>query len=206
MTIREFCKQYISFDTQSLAEDFLKENLEVKEYLPFVVKDAIVTTIVEKTMFEHVPVLRDDGTVERKKTDIVKVNSTGQYMLFCRMVFMYYTNLTVESETFLDEYDALKQSGLLNRFMMDTEEHMSLIPASELAELRSILSMKQNDILTNYHSPQAYIQNQLASLDKSIGDSISPILGKFALALEKIDEKDIKRIINKIDAIVKRIK
>ena len=41
MKIKEFVEQYNGYATDYLKEDFLKENLKITPYIPFVTKEAI---------------------------------------------------------------------------------------------------------------------------------------------------------------------
>lgn len=205
MKIRDFCLQYNNYATESLKEDFLKDNLEIKSYLPFLRKDAIATVLAERTTYKHEPYAKEDGTIGQKKTDVIRVNSTAQYLLFCRVVIENYTNLEVETDGFFEEYDLLKQSGLLDKLMVGNEQTASLIPADEIGELRQLLSLKQSDIMTNFANPQTYIQNQVSRFGQLANVTLTPILNKLADKIEKMDDKDIEKFGNKIEKVLRRV-
>ena len=160
ISIKQFCEEYKNRVPQ-LQETYIKENLVITPYVPFVKKDALADKLVDVSTYIFEDYTKEDGTIGRKKTDKIRVNSTAQYLLFCRLVIENYTNLTVETEGFYEEYDALKECGLLDKLMVSTETRTSLIPMDEIAELRSLVSMKQSDVMTNYATPQAYIANQV---------------------------------------------
>ena len=112
MKIKEFCKEY-SNRIDKLKGDYLKENLKITTYLPFIKKDAIATVLVDRSTYKFESYTKEDGTIGSKKTDEIKVNSVAQYLLFCRVVIENYTNLEVETEGFYEEYDALNESCVL---------------------------------------------------------------------------------------------
>lgn len=206
MTIKDFVTGYEKIATESLKDRYIKDNLEVKSYLPFLRKDALATVLAERTTYKHEPYTKDDGTIGQKKTDVIRVNSTAQYILFCRVVIENYTNLTVETEGFFEEYDLLKQSGLLDKLMVGTEQVAPLIPADEIGELRQLLSLKQSDIMTNFANPQMYLQNQVTRFAELTSVTLKPVLDKIAESIEKMDDKDIEKIGNKIEKVLKRVK
>lgn len=206
MTIKDFITGYEKIATESLKDRYIKEKLKVNTYLPFLRKDALATVLAERTTYKHEPYTKEDGTIGQKKTDLIRVNSTAQYILFCRVVIENYTNLTVETEGFFEEYDLLKQSGLLDKLMVGTEQVAPLIPADEIGELRQLLSLKQSDIMTNFANPQMYLQNQVTRFAELTSVTLKPVLDKIAESIEKMDDKDIEKIGNKIEKVLKRVK
>lgn len=161
MTIREFCDKYNNIATAELKDKFIKNNLTITKYVPFLKKDIIAQNIVNISTYKFEDYVKADGSVGRRKTDNIEINSTAQMLFFYRAVIENYTNLEIETKEFYEEYDALNESGLLQELTLDYENHHSLIPASELSELRGMIEMKKNDVFTNYINPQSYISNQL---------------------------------------------
>ena len=143
--------------------------------------------IVDISTYVFEDYTKDDGTIGRRKTNKIRVNSTAQYLLFCRLVIENYTNLTVETEGFYEEYDALKECGLLDKLMVSTETRPSLIPMDEIAELRALIDFKQKDLLFN----QTEVHNYVDSLLERFGDVLNvlakPIMDK---AMEQMSETE----------------
>lgn len=204
-TIKEFCTEYTN-KADRLKEQYLKDNLKITTYLPFIKKDAIAQKLVDISTYKYEDYIKEDGTVGIKNTNIIQVNSTAQYLLFCRLIIENYTNLEVETEGFFEEYDLLKQSGLLNKLMTGNENEQPLIPMEEIAEFRTIVDMKQKDAMTNYASPQSYISNQVTRFGELIGVTLKSVLEKISEQLENIDEKDINKIIRTLERGLKRVK
>ena len=148
MKIFDFIEKYNAIATDRLKEDYLKENLKITTYLPFVKKDALAQNIVNATTYKFEDYIKEDGTTGRRRTNQIQVNSTAQMLLFYRVIIENYTDLEVETEGFYEEYDALNESGVLFELTADFEGHPSLIPAREISELRGVIDLKQRDIMT----------------------------------------------------------
>lgn len=206
MKIKEFVENYNKIAIESLRTKYIKDNIEIKSYIPFITKDALAEKLVNVSTYKYEDYTKEDGTIGRRKTDVIRVNSTAQYLLFCRLVIENYTNLTVETEGFYEEYDLLKQSGLLDRLMVNTENKPSLIPFDEIAEFKTIVDMKQSDVMTNYGTPQAYISNQVERFSTILGVTLNPFLEKITEKLENMTEEDMDKATKKFDNFLKRIK
>ena len=205
MKIKEFVAEYEK-RTDVLKEQFLKNNLKITPYVPLVKKDALADKLVDVSTYIFEDYTKEDGTIGRRKTDKIRVNSTVQYLLFCRLVIENYTNLTVETEGFFEEYDLLKQSGLLDRLMIGTETNPSLIPLDEIAEFKSIIDFKQKDIIFNQTEIHNYISSQVERFSTILGVTLNPFLEKITEKLENMTEEDVDKATKKFDKFLKRIK
>lgn len=186
ISIKQFCKEYANRIPQ-MQDSYIKDNLVIEPYVPFIKKDALADKLVDISTYIFEDYEKEDGTVGRRKTDKIRVNSTVQYLLFCRLVIENYTNLTVETEGFFEEYDALKECGLLDKLMVNTETRQSLIPMDEIAEFRSLISMKQSDIMTNYCEPHNYVNSLVERFGNIIDVLAKPIVDK---AMEQISDTE----------------
>ena len=205
MKIKEFCKEY-SNRIDKLKGDYLKENLKINTYLPFIKKDALAQNIVNATIYKFEDYTKEDGTTGRRRTNQIQVNSTAQMLLFYRVIIENYTDLEVETEGFYEEYDALNESGVLFELTADFEGHPSLIPAKEISELRGMVDLKQRDIMTNQYEIHSYISNQIERITEGGSIVLKPVLDKLATELENMGEKDIEKFTNKVEKLLKRVK
>ena len=205
MKIKEFCKEY-SNRIDKLKGDYLKENLKITTYLPFIKKDALAQNIVNATTYKFEDCTKEDGTTGRRRTNQIQVNSTAQMLLFYRVIIENYTDLEVETEGFYEEYDALNESGVLFELTADFEGHPSLIPAREISELRGMIDLKQRDIMTNQYEIHSYISNQIERITEVGSVVLKPVLDKLATELENMDEKDIEKLSKILERGLKRIK
>ena len=206
MKILEFVDRYNRCETEELKDRFLKEKLEVKSYLPILTKDTLATKLVDISTYEYENYLAEDETLKRRKTGRIKLNSVVQYILFCRIVIENYTNLKAETDGFFEEYDALKQSGLLNKLMLSTANTPTLLPMDDIEEFREIVNMKQNDALRNETVPDNYISNQIERITTITGITVRPILEKISAELENMDDKKIEKLIKVVERGLKRVK
>lgn len=205
MKIKEFCKEY-SNRIDKLKGDYLKENLKIASYLPFIKKDALAQNIVNATTYKFEDYTKEDGTTGRRRTNQIQVNSTAQMLLFYRVIIENYTDLEVETEGFYEEYDALNESGVLFELTADFEGHPSLIPAREISELRGMIDLKQRDIMTNQYEIHSYISNQIERVSTILGVTLKPVLEKISGQIENMSEEDVEKFANKVEKLLKRVK
>ena len=104
MTIREFVDKYNNIEGEKLRQSFVKDTLNIKNYIPFIRKVAIAESLAKSTMLN-------------KETGEIRVNSTSNYLFFCRTLIQCYTDLTVENPGFYEEYDLLNETGALEMIM-----------------------------------------------------------------------------------------
>ena len=186
MKIREFVEKYNAIATDRLKEDYLKDNLHIKTYLPFLTKVTLADKLAKVTTLD-------------KDTGNVNVKSDANYLLFCRTIIEQYTDLQVETEGFYEEYDLLNESGLLDKIMQ-------AIPEKEISEFKMLCDMKQKDIITNQYEIHSYISNQVTRFGELIGVTLKPIMEKISEQLGNMDEKDIDKIAKALERGLKRIK
>ena len=204
--IKEFCENYKNRATNKLKEDYLKENLKITTYLPFIKKDALAQNIVNATTYKFENYTKEDGTIGRRRTNQIHVNSTTQMLLFYRVIIENYTDLEVETEGFYEEYDALNESGVLFELTADFEGHPSIIPAKEISELRGMIDLKQRDTMTNQYEIHSYISNQIERITEVGSIVLKPVLDKLATELENMDDSKIEKLSKALERGLKRIK
>ena len=205
MKIKEFCKEY-SNRIDKLKSDYLKENLKITTYLPFIKKDTLAQNIVNATTYKFEDYTKEDGTTGSRRTNQIQVNSTAQMLLFYRVIIENYTDLEVETEGFYEEYDALNESGVLFELTADFEGHPSLIPAKEISELRGMIDLKQRDTMTNQYEIHSYISNQIERITEVGSVVLKPVLDKLDTELENMDDEKIEKLSNKVEKLLKRVK
>ena len=206
MKIFNFIEKYNAIATDRLKEDYLKENLKITTYLPFIKKDALAQNIINATTYKFEDYTKEDGTTGRRRTNQIQVNSTAQMLLFYRVIIENYTDLEVETEGFYEEYDALNESGVLFELTADFEGHPSLIPAKEISELRGMIDLKQRDTMTNQYEIHSYISNQIERITEIGSVVLKPVLDKLATELENMDDEKITKLSKALEKGLKRVK
>lgn len=189
MTIKEFVNKYENC-AQQMKDKFINDNLKITTYVPFVKKDALINNLLKVTMIN-----KETGNV-----------NSAEYFLMTRILVENYTNLTVETEGFYEEYDELKKSGLFNVLLVGDDVNAPLIPVEEIAEFKFLLSQKKADYMTNHFTPQAFISNQIDRITTIGSITLKPVLEKIATELENIDDAKIDRIMKALDKRFKRVK
>lgn len=184
MTVKEFCERYNVIATKSLKDRFIDEKLKITSYVPFIKKDAIINNLLEITMKD-------------KETGNVKVNSSVEYLLMTRIFIENYTNLTIETEGFYEEYDELKKSGLFDILLVgdDTAATAPLIPYKEIAEFKFLLAQKKADYITNRYEIHSFITEQVDRL-KALGEAtLTPLMDVVSKKLDEIPKEDLDKIV-----------
>ena len=186
MTIKEFTEKYSAIATDRLKEDYLKDNLHIKTYLPFLTKVTLADKLAKVTMWD-------------KDTGNVNVKSDVNYLLFCRTIIEQYTDLQVETEGFYEEYDLLNEFGLLDKIMQ-------MIPEKEIKEFKMVVDMKKDDLLFNQSTPKAFINQQIERITNIASVTLKPVLDKLATELENMDDSKIEKLSKVLEKGLKRIK
>lgn len=185
-TIKIFVNEYSNIATDRLKEDYLKDNLHIKTYLPFLTKVTLADKLAKITTLD-------------KDTGNVNVKSDVNYLLFCRMIIEQYTDLQVETEGFYEEYDLLNEFGLLDKIMQ-------MIPEREISEFKMICDMKKEDIIFNMGTPKAYISQQIERITTIASVTLKPVLEKISEQIENMSEEDVEKFANKFEKLLKRVK
>ena len=186
MKIFDFIEKYNAIATDRLKEDYLKENLKITTYLPFLTKVTLADKLAKITTLD-------------KDTGNINIKSDVNYLLFCRMIVEQYTDLQVETEGFYEEYDLLNESGLLDKIMQ-------MIPEKEIAEFKMICDMKKDDIIFNQSTPKAFINQQIERVSTILGITLKPVLEKISEQIENMSDEDVEKFTNKFEKLLKRIK
>ena len=186
MFIKNFVESYSNFATQNLKDNYLKDNLEITTYVPFVKKVTYAASLAQNTMID-------------KDTGNIRVSSESNYLFFVRSIIELYTDLEIENNAFYDEYDLLNESGLL-------EKIMQMIPEKEIAEFKMICDMKKDDLLFNQSTPKAFINQQIERVSTILGVTLKPVLEKISEQIENMSEEDVEKFTNRFEKLLKRVK
>ncbi len=184
ITIKQFVEGYSNLKSVQLRDKYITENLETKDYIPYNLKMAMAQSIVNCSCFD-----------ENKN---LKISSPTRYLLYIRTLITKYTNLKENSEnsSFLEEYDALFSTGLL-------EKVMSKIPEKELVEFETVVQMTFDDVVKTYTSPNVFISEQINKITSVFSAVLKPLAAQMTETLEKIDEKDSEKLVKKLSGLFK---
>lgn len=150
ISVSKFVNKYNKQATDNLKAKYMNDTLDVKSYIPFIDKVTLCRKVVNSSSYS-----------EDKKN--VYYDSPASYLLYSRAIIDAYTNLTIESDNFLDEYDLLCSSGVLYVIVS------ALIPETELKEFNTIYQMVKNDFDKNNYEMHGFITKQINRLDNILG-------------------------------------
>lgn len=198
ISVASFCEEYNKLADDDLKAKYIKDKLEIKQYIPFLEKDVAMSKIVDITMYEREDYTDLDGNALRKKTGNIKMDSTLQYLLLARTIVDCYTNLKT-TDKFYAEYDELAQSGIMD-FITTS------IPDRELNELNIILDGKKSDAITNTYETHSFIASQIRRFGELGGKILEPVMRKINDSISNMDESQVERISDKFQTIIKNFK
>lgn len=182
ISVKKFCEEYSNKITESLKNQYIKDNLKINTYVPFLRKNAIIDSLLKTTMID-------------KETGNIKVNSSAEYLLMTRIFIEQYTNLEVETAGFFEEYDELKKSGIINKLLIGNEKDLPLIPIEEIAEFKHILNIKKNDLMQNKYEIHSFISEQMDRF-KTLGKvTLTPLMDAVSKKLNEIPKDDLNKIV-----------
>lgn len=194
MNIKDFIEEYNLRTSDTAKCKFVKEVLNIKEYIGIAEKISLAERVVKATLYE-----RDkDG----KLTGNIKIDSVGRFILFTLTVIDTYTDLEVDFNNAISEYDLLEQNKLIDSFIGEN----GYIPFYEYSKLQVILNMILDDAIQNNFSTEAFVKNQVTRLSDLVGATVSPVFEKLIENLNNMDEKTVEKLGVQIDKVFKKLK
>lgn len=189
MTIKEFLEKFKNdkvINTKvapNAVSEYLRKELEVKDYLPFAEKRELCANVLEACN------TKDDS-------GFVKVDSVSRYIVFTISIISKYTNLEFSSGEdteydSLDEYDMLCQTGILNPILE--------VIGEEYATCNNLLNMMMDDIIANNNTVEAMLGNALGKVTDSIDgliDTLADKVDELNLDLSQIDIDKYKGLLD----------
>lgn len=165
-------------------EDFIKEKLNIKTYVPFVEKRELCKKVLDASC--------------TRNGSIVEVDSVSRYILFTMAIISKYTNLEFssgEDEEFdsIDEYDMLCQNDLLNPILD--------VIGMEYTTCNNILNMIMADINANNNNIAAVLDKsaqRLLDIVNKLKDVLADKVEELNLDLSQIDIDAYKGLIENL--------
>lgn len=176
-------ENYNKRTSTKMKEEFLKSQIKIIPYVEYGTKMFLADQIVNTSCI---------------KNDNVHIDSCKKYVLYIYTLIKYWTNIDIKETDLLNQYDTLDKYGLV-------EEILGLIPEKEVVTFKSILDMKQNDLMTNKYENHAFIKEELEKLYPKFDAVISPLLDRLIDKIESLDENKIEKMINRLSGLVKKI-
>lgn len=150
ITVDMFVKTYKanSKTKDKTFEEFIQKHITTT-YVDFMTKNVYCDGIIKASS------MIKDGDKE-----FIKINSAARYVFFVMRLIQLYTDIELNNDDIISEYDKLNEVGAISVLM-------SAIPESEYAEFETILNMKLDDFMTNEYSITALLYNLKQSFNIS---------------------------------------
>ena len=191
-TIKEFVenykvKKFIAISKNGVDEkvEYLKKELEIKEYIPFADKRELCAAVIDACC--------------TKEGGLIKVDSVTRYIVFTISIISAYTALEFSSgEDYdsLDEYDMLCEAGLLNPIL-------GLI-GDEYTTCNNILNMMMEDVIANNNTVEAVLGHSIGKVSDTLDDLIGTFADKVAEMELDLSQIDIDKYKGMLDLIPKK--
>ncbi len=148
-------------------QQYIKKELEIKDYIPFSTKKQIAEMVVKQ-----------NSTVEN---GVFKIDSVGQFIGFIMAMLVAHTNLEINTEQPIEDYDALSEAGLLepiiaqfHKSYSECEAILKLTAADALADnnLNAVVARFLDSILDKLDGVGDGLKNMIEGID------LKSILGK----------------------------
>lgn len=146
--------------------------------------------VVDKiNLAEKVTVVSIHSHDEAGNVNGLKINSVSKYILHIMGLIELYTDLEIDTNNLLAEYDLLNSNGLI-------ETIINSIGEKEITECQMFIEMVWNDAIQNELTPQAFIQSQVTRFGTLAGATIAPVIEGLSKSLENLDEDKVKMIMD----------
>jgi len=173
-TVQEFVEKYDNRTSEELKQRLL-ETIQIKEYVPYVTKRLFAKTILDRAFYR-------DGKIHR--------DSLMKQMLYVQALILMYTNIKIDAEHLIDDYDSLDSRHIIGYIL-------SRIPESELLMFEGMIQMMFEDAQFNEYEPHAYVTDQLTKFYPMISEKLNNLMDAITDALQKLDPKMIKKFLEK---------
>lgn len=187
INIDNLIKEYNKRTSSKMKKEFLKTVIKIKPYVSYGAKLILADGIINASCL---------------KNGNVHIDSCKKYILYIYSLIKQYTNIDINEKELLFQYDLLDQYGLV-------EEILELIPEKEIVTFKTILDMKQNDLMTNRYGTQAFISEQIdkvKTISPEVIKAFTPLLETLNEKLNNLDENKIEKMINKAVKTMKVVK
>lgn len=142
ITVDMFCKTYKanSKAKDKTFEEFIKKHITT-EYVDYITKVVYCKNIVKASCYIK------DGDRE-----FIEISSEKRYLFFVMRLIKLYTDIEIDDENVVSEFDKLNKIGAIDVLI-------AAIPEKEYTEFSTLLNMKMDDFRENEYSITALLYN-----------------------------------------------
>lgn len=181
MTVKEFLEDLNKVNSKTVKEERMKKNLNVKQYVSFIDK----VNLAERVVYHSTHDFDQEGNV----VGDITINSISKYLLHVMGIIDMYTNLDINYNNLVEDYDLLNVNGMI-------QEIVTLIEEKEIAECQMLLDMKLGDFMQNKLSVYSFVRDQIERFGTISGITLSSIKEGFANAVDSLTPEQIEQFSN----------
>lgn len=193
--IKNFVEEYEKQVSDDDRTRFLKTKLKTEKYLPYSDKAMLAEHIVKSSSYA---IVKNENDGKLQKTNRIKINSPMRYVLFVMTIIDKYTNLEVNFNDVMPEFDYLNRNNLF-------EVIFNKIGDKEIGEFNTVVDMVLNDFMTNEYEFKNFV-SEMVSKANGIVQQISPIINNITDKFETLSDNDLEKVSNWFNKLGKLIK
>lgn len=193
--VKSFVEEYERQLTDVEKNSFLKNKLKVENYLPYSDKLIVAEHIVKSSSYA---IVKNQDNGELKKTNRIKINSPMRYVLFVMTIINKYTNLEVNFNNVMPEFDCLNRNGLF-------EIIFNKIGDKEVGEFNTVVDMVLDDFMTNEYEFKNFV-SEMISKASNVVEKCLPLIDNISNKLDSMTEEDMEKLSGLLGRITKFIK
>lgn len=194
-TVIEFAKKYEEKLTNNDKATFLKTKLKVENYMEYAEKVLIAKNIVRSSSYA---ISKDKDSGELTKTNQIHINSPMRYVLFVMSIVNKYTNIEVNFNNIMIEFDALNKNGLVELITKRVGE-------KEIAEFQTVVDMVLGDFMNNEYEFKNYLSGLVVRAG-GIVEKIAPLVENITNKLDSLSDEDADKLTKLIERFGKLVK
>lgn len=191
--VKSFVEEYEKQLTDADKAKFLRNNLKTEKYMPYADKLALAENIVKSSSYA---MIKEGGKL--KQTDRIALNSPMRYILFVMTVVDKYTNIEVNFNNIMPDFDALNFNSLI-------EVIFEKVGDKETAEFNTVVEMVLNDFMANKYQFKNYIDDTLLKVSGLV-EKCAPLIDNIASKLDSMSEEDVEKLSGLLGKVTKYIK
>ena len=184
-SVKDFSLEYEKYSTKDDKEKFIKNNLKCESYMPYAEKLLIAENIVKSSSYA---LIKDGDNL--KKSSKIEINTPMRYILFVMTVINKYTNIEVDFNNAVSEFDYVNKNGLI-------EIIFNKIGDKEISEFNTVIEMVLDDFMTNKYQFKNYIDDMLLKVSGLV-ERCAPLIDNITSKLDSMSEEDVERLTNKL--------
>lgn len=188
--VKSFVEEYEKCSNNDDRAKFLKVKLKTEKYMPYADKLTIAENIAKHSSYAMV---KEDGNL--KQTNRIALNSPMRYILFVMTVVDKYTNIEVNFNNIMPDFDALNFNGLI-------EVIFEKIGDKETAEFNTIVEMVLGDFMANKYQFKNYIDDMLLKVSGLV-EKCAPLIDNITSKLDSMSDEEVERLSNKLGKLGK---